>query len=44
MQIHCSGDSIGEIPPLAQAPMTWAFPLIFLAFKHTLASGKSSHA
>lgn len=43
-----SGDNAlphaGEILLLAQAPMTWAFPLIFLTFKRTLASGKCSHA
>lgn len=50
MQIHLagSGDNTfphdGEILLLARAPMTRAFLLIFLNFKHTLASGKCSHA
>lgn len=50
MQIHLasSGDNTlphdGEILLLAQASMTRAFPLIFLNFKRTLASGKCSHA
>ena len=43
-----SGDTTlphaGEILLLAQAPMTQAFPLVFLTFKHTLASGKCSRA